>query len=140
MQKVVIDTNVFVSALIQRGFPYLIVNDLFIEGKLDLCISDEVLQEYYLVLSRKKFNKFQDFVSKAETLLADIETKSTKVFPTTKLSIISDKDDNKFLELAEKCKADFLITGNTNDFTIKKYKQTKIVTPREYWENFRPLE
>lgn len=140
MQKVVIDTNVFVSALIQRGFPYLIVNDLFIEGKLDLCISDEVLQEYYLVLSRKKFNKFPDFVNKAETLLADIETKSTKVFPTTKLTIISDKDDNKFLELAEKCKADFLITGNTNDFTIKKYKRTKIVTPREYWENFRPLK
>jgi uncharacterized protein len=140
MQKVVIDTNVLVSALIQRGFPYLIVNDLFLEGKLDLCISDEVLQEYYLVLSRKKFNKFPDFVNKAETLLADIETKSTKVFPTTKLTIISDKDDNKFLELAEKCKADFLITGNTNDFTIKKYKHTKIVAPREYWENFRPLE
>jgi uncharacterized protein len=88
MQKVVIDTNVFISALIQRGFPYLIVNDLFIEGKLDLFISDEVLQEYYLVLSRKKFNRFPDFVNKAETLLANIETKSTKVFPTTKLTII----------------------------------------------------
>jgi putative PIN family toxin of toxin-antitoxin system len=41
MQKVIIDTNVFVSALIQRNYPYLIVRDLFIEEKIQLCVSDE---------------------------------------------------------------------------------------------------
>ena len=80
MQKIVIDTNVFVSALIQRGYSYHIVNEF------------------------------------------------------------SDKDDNKFLELSSQSKADFLITGNTNDFTIKRYKRTKIVTPKEYWENYKPAE
>ena len=138
MQKIVIDTNVFVSGLIQRSFPFLIVNDLFIEGKFELCISDELLQEYLLVLKRKKFNKYIDFTNKAETLITDIETKSIKFLPTNKLTIISDKDDNKLLELAETCNADFLITGNTNDFTITKYKKTRIVTPREYWENYKP--
>jgi putative PIN family toxin of toxin-antitoxin system len=137
MQKIVIDTNVFVSSIIQRGYPYLIVNELFIEGKISLCISDEILQEYYDVLKRRKFEKYPDFVNKAETLLADIESKSTKFLPSKKLTIISDKDDNKFLELALECKADFLITGNTNDFTMKKYKRTKIVTPKEYWENHK---
>lgn len=135
MQKIVIDTNVFVSSIIQRGYPYLIVNELFIEGKISLCISDEILQEYYDVLKRRKFEKYPDFINKAETLLADIESKSTKFSPSKKLTVISDKDDNKFLELSLECKADFLITGNTNDFTIKKYKRTKIVTPKEYWEN-----
>lgn len=137
MQKVVIDTNVFVSALIQRGYPYLIINELFIEGKIDLCISDELLQEYYLVFNRKKFAKYPDFVNKVEILIADIESKSIKFFPKRKLTIISDKDDNKLLELAEEARANFLITGNTNDFTIKKYRRTKIVTPKEYWENHR---
>ena len=42
------------------------------------------------------------------------------------------------LELAEESKADFIITGNTNDFTISEYKTTKIVTPKEYWENHKP--
>jgi len=140
MQKIVIDTNVFVSSLIQRGIPHLIVNDLFIEGKLDLCISDDLLQEYYLVLRRKKFNKYPDFTNKAETLIADIESKSIKFSPTNKLTIVSDKDDNKLLELAEESNADFLITGNTNDFTFKKHKQTRIVTPKEYWENHKPIE
>jgi hypothetical protein len=100
-----------------------------------MCISDEILQEYYDVLKRRKFGKYPDFVNKAETLLADIESKSTKYLPSKKLTVISDKDDNKFLELSLECKADFLITGNTNDFTMKKFKRTKIVTPKEYWEN-----
>ena len=129
MQKLVIDTNVFVSALIQRSYPYLIINDLFAEGKIELCVSDALLEEYYAVLNRKKFAKYAAFLNKAELLTADIESKSFKFIPRKKLTIISDKDDNKLLELADECKADFLITGNTNDFTIKKYKRTKIVTP-----------
>ncbi len=138
MQKIVIDTNVFVSGLIQKSYPYLIISELFVNRKIELCISDELLQEYYLVFKRKKFSKYPDFASRAEILIADLEAKSLRFSPKNKLNIISDKDDNKLLELAEECKADFLITGNTNDFTMKKYKRTKIVTPKEYWDSFRP--
>ena len=56
--------------------------------------------------------------------------------PKAKLNILSDKGDNKLLELISECGADFLVTGNTNDFTMKRFKKTKIVTPREYWENY----
>jgi len=138
MQKVVIDTNVIVSSIIQQGFPYKIVNDLFIEDKIQLCVSDELMAEYYEVLSRPKFAKFLDFFIRAEALLVDIEDKATKFVPTIKLDLISDADDNMILELADKCQADFIITGNTNDFTFPTYKQTKIVTPREYWANYQP--
>jgi len=137
MQKIVIDTNVFVSAIIQRGYSNLIVDTLFIEGKIQLCISDQVLEEYYSVLSRKKFIKYLDFVSKSENILAAIEAKSTWCCPKTKIDVIRDKDDNKFLELANESKANFLITGNTNDFTMKKFKKTFIVTPKEYWEKHK---
>lgn len=138
MQKIVIDTNVFVSALIQRGYPNLILNELFIGEKSKLCISENVVKEYYDVLNRKKFARYPDFIAKAEMLLADIEEKGTKFSPKIKVKIISDKDDNKFLELAAESKADFLITGNTNDFTMEKFRKTKIVSPKEYWENYRP--
>jgi len=47
MRKVVIDTNVFISGLIQRSYPYLIISELFLEGKIHVCISDDLLQEYY---------------------------------------------------------------------------------------------
>ncbi len=96
------------------------------------------MTEYYEVLSPPKFSKFQDFFIRAEFLLADIEAKSTKFIPTIKLQLISDLDDNMILELADECSADFVITGNTTDFTFPAYKQTKIVTSKEYWENHRP--
>lgn len=42
------------------------------------------------------------------------------------------------LELADKCLADFIITGNTTDFTFPTYKNTKIVSPKEYVDNYQP--
>ncbi len=138
MQRVVIDTNVLVSSLIQRGYPNLIINNLFIEQKIELCISEELMAEYYEVLARPKFSKFQDFFKIAESLLVEIENKAIKFVPEITLYLISDDDDNMILELAHTCLADFVITGNTTDFTFPMYLQTKIVTPRDYWENYRP--
>ena len=133
MQRVVIDTNVIVSALIQKSFPYRIIYELFIEDKINLCISKALMAEYYDVLRRPKFAAYYDFIARAETLLADIEAKSTMYIPQISLEIISDKDDNKILELADVCAADYIITGNTNDFTFPTYKNTQIVTPKNYW-------
>ena len=58
--------------------------------------------------------------------------------PKIKLNLISDADDNMVLELADESIADFVITGNTTDFIFPTYKETKIVTPREYWDNHKP--
>lgn len=136
MQKIILDTNVFVSALIQRSYPYYVVNALIADDSLELCISEEVFTEYFEVLNREKFAKYPDFVAKAQTILADIQKRATQYFPLQKLELISDVDDNKFLELAEVSNATYIITGNTNHFTMKEYKQTKIVTPKEFWETY----
>lgn len=138
MQRIVIDTNVIVSSLIQRGYSNLIINNLFIEQKFQLCISDELLAEYYEVLARPKFSKFQDFFIRAEALLVEIEAKATKYIPTITLNLIADDDDNMILELADKCLANFVITGNSKDFTFSTYRKTKIVTPKQYWNNHQP--
>ena len=138
MQRIVIDTNVIISSLIQKSYPYTIVNELFIDDKIDMCVSEELMAEYYDVLRREKFARFHDFFSRAEALLVEIETKATMFKPKIRLNLISDADDNMVLELADECIADFIITGNTTDFIFPTYKETKIVTPREYWENHKP--
>lgn len=94
--------------------------------------------EYFDVLSRPKFARFPDFTNRAENVLTEIGLKAELYKPNFKLDVISDQDDNRILELAEECNADFIITGNTNDFTMSEYKNTKVVTPKEYWENHRP--
>lgn len=83
MQRLVIDTNVFISSLIQRSYPYLITRELFSDNSLQLCISNEVFEEYVDVLNREKFTRFQDFTLKAQTLLTKIEKKANKVFTYT---------------------------------------------------------
>ncbi len=134
MQRIVIDTNVVVSAIIQRGYPHLILENVLLEPQFQICVSEELLLEYYEVLARPKFLKFPDFFLRAEALLAEIQARAIKYFPTIKPDLISDDDDNMILELADECAADFIITGNTNDFTFPNYKTTKIVSPKEFWD------
>ena len=88
------------------------------------------------VLNRPKFSKYPEFITKAEFVLAQIEIIATKYYPKERFKIISDLDDNKFLELAFESKADFIITGNTNDFTMSNFKGTKIINPKDFWDNF----
>jgi hypothetical protein len=138
MQKIVIDTNVIVSSLIQRSYPYRILYGLFVDDKISVCVSEELMSEYYEVPSRPKFARFPDFFARAERLLADIDTKAIKFQPSTSIDLITDKDDNMLLELAEESQADFIITGNSNDFTFRHFKRTTIVSQKEYWEDYAP--
>ena len=138
MQKVVIDTNVIVSALIQKSYPFLIIDELFFENKIQICTSVDLIQEYFDVLTRPKFAIYPDFVKNAEHILSEIGYRGLIYHPSIKLDMLSDIDDNKILELADECEADYIITGNTNDFTMSHYQKTKILTPKDYWENHKP--
>jgi putative PIN family toxin of toxin-antitoxin system len=134
MQKVILDTNVVVSALIQKSYPYLILNNLYFERKIELCVSEDLITEYYEVLNRPKFARYPDFVATANLVLKDIHEHATLFYPSQVLEVIADPDDNLLLELAAESKADYLVTGNTNDFIISSYELTRIISPKEYWE------
>ena len=67
-------------------------------------------------------------------MLIDIQTLGVQLTTTTKVGLIKDEPDNRLLELAETCEAQYLVTGNTNDFTMAEYKRTKIVSPKEFFE------
>jgi putative PIN family toxin of toxin-antitoxin system len=132
--RLILDTNVLVSANIQKGYPYLIVDRVFADPDLELCFSAELFTEYVDVLNREKFAKFPDFYSRVQTLLSDIQTLGVQFTITQKVDLIKDDPDNRLLELAETCEAHYLVTGNVNDFTMTEYKTTKIVSPKEFFE------
>ena len=132
--RLILDTNVLVSSNIKRSYPYFIMDRVFADPNLELCFSSELFIEYVDVLNREKFAKFPDFHSRLQTLLSDIQTFGVRFTTTTKITLIEDDADNQLLELAETCRADYLITGNTNDFTMIEYKGTKIVSPKEFFE------
>ena len=136
MQKIVLDTNVVVASLISNGIPFKIINELAFENKVTVCISGPIFDEYVEVLSRPKFSVFKDFKSRAETFITKIQEVAVKFSPDITLNVISDEADNRFLELSVHAKANYLITGNTNDFTEDKYENVDIVTPREFWVKY----
>lgn len=137
MQKLIVDTNVVVSSLLQKSYPFLVISDVLRSNFITLCVSGPLMNEYQEVLRREKFSKFIDFAARAETLLIDIDRKATFFTPSVTLNVISDVPDNRLLELAVESEADYLITGNSNDFTFSLYEGTRIVSPKEYWELYK---
>lgn len=92
--------------------------------------------EYVNVLNRDKFSKFANFKTKAEVVLNRLREISRFYESDRKIKLLKDEADNKFLELAAASNADFLTTGNTQDFTFTEFEYTKILTPKEYWDNY----
>ena len=138
MQKLILDTNVIVSALISSSIPSKILYELVLTRKVEICLSEEVLAEYVEVLNRDKFSKFANFKTKAQVVLNRLREIATFYQTDRKIEVLTDTSDNKFLELAAVSSADYLTTGNTLDFTITEFEYTKILTPREYWDNYAP--
>jgi uncharacterized protein len=122
--------------MLSNGLPSQIIEELVLDQKVRVCLSDAILDEYFDVLSRPKFAKIRGFKSKVDIVLTVLDEIAEKYSPSIKVGVIKDKDDNKFLELALVSKADAIITGNTADFTMNDFEGTKIMTPREYWEYY----
>lgn len=130
MLKIVIDTNVIVSAALHtESLPALLLS-LALEDKARLFISPDLLSEYQSVLPRARFKLDPKEI---EGLMRKITQKATLVKTTEPLNVIKgDEKDNRILECALKAKANFIITGNKRHFPFEEFKGIKIVTPREF--------
>lgn len=133
MHKIVIDTNILVSAILSKSYPYSIVHDLIFQEKVISFTSDNVLSEFYSVIEYPKFKKYPGFILNAKNVVDGLFRFSILVQPTVFVDVLKDKSDNKFLDVALSCRADFLITGNSKDFTFKSFENTRIISPESYW-------
>ena len=130
MIRVVIDTNVVVSAMLRSGgFPDAIFN-LAVDRVIQLYISAPILAEYEEVLRRPRLDIHPD---KVTTALARIREAAELVNPTTTVTAASDPDDNIFLECAEAAEAQYVVTGNIKDFP-EAWAGARIVMPRQFLE------
>ena len=130
MTRVVLDTNVVVSALLARHGNEAQVLRLLFTGVLQPCVSEAVLAEYTSVLRRRKFKNLSRIVI-GDVLMGLSRGHFVRTEHT--LAISPDPSDNRFLECAEASNADFLVTGNKRHFPAV-WKKTKIVKARELLE------
>ena len=124
MMKLVIDTNVIISAaLSDKGNPAHIIN-MISEGKLQLYYNEQILSEYSEVLSRKKFMFTLD---KQILLLNKIVELGVIYEPVISVSPMPDEEDRIFYDTAKESGA-FLITGNKKHYPDEPF----IMTPSDF--------
>lgn len=133
--KLVLDTNVLVSAHLNPDGLERLVLILALTPPARMFISPDILLEYREVLHRKhlKINP-----AHADRSLRLIQARTELVMPTRRVSIATDPTDNCFLECAEEAGVDYFVTGNKRHFP-KSWKGTKIVNARELLASIETL-
>lgn len=123
--RVVIDTNVIVSGILNpHGSPGRIVNALLSEA-ITVLHDDRILSEYREVLLRPTFG-FSS--SDVDVLLDFVESSGEHVSAEPLALILPDPNDLPFLEVAASGSADALITGNIKHFKPRRGQHSVLVT------------
>jgi|SRR3990167_4423530 len=129
MPRLVLDTNVIVSAIIFGGKPEIILN-LIQQGNIEGFISRFIITETCGIL-RQKFKHTEAEIEDAEAI---IKKSFSLVEPDFSINIVKQyPPDNKILACAIAAKADYLVSGDKKHLLLlKKIKNIPIVSPDQF--------
>jgi putative PIN family toxin of toxin-antitoxin system len=132
--RVVLDTNVMVSALLRpRSVPRQAYDFSIAKGQL--LVSETTLQEIREVIQRPKFRKYVTLEQRAEFLAALVRDAEI-VSASQVIQACRDSKDGKFLELSIAGKATHLITGDQDLLALHPFRGVDILTPQRFLELF----
>ncbi len=128
--RIVLDTNVFISSFF-GGNPRTII-DLWKDGRLTLCLSQDIFDEYIEVLRRLGL----DNTPELEELLKLFATGFHIVFTTRtpEIHVVADPDDDKFIACVLALKAGCVVSGDKALVDVRLYQGISIFTSREFLE------
>jgi uncharacterized protein len=128
IQKVVVDTNVLISAFGWGGKPLQIMG-LLERGVLRNCVSEHTLKELIAALAYPKLA----FSHATQTnILEFILAYSDLYDPIERISAAPDPDDNKFLECASAAHARLIITGDKRFLSLKRHGGIRVLSPEDF--------
>ncbi|MFH1703240.1 MAG: putative toxin-antitoxin system toxin component, PIN family [Nitrospirota bacterium] len=126
--RVVLDTNVIVAAFATKG----LCLDIF-----EVCLLDHsiIISGYILLeVKEKLIDKIHLPQSSANDIVSYLRNQAEVVMPEeVHESVCRDKDDINIIGTALSGNARFIITGDEDLLSLKKYKNIAILTPREFW-------
>ena len=125
---VVLDTNIFISAVFWEGKPYAIVKNA-INQDIIVFISNYIIEEIRKVLVRD-FNlekqEIDDIVNAVLYFTHLIEPRGAVTF------IKDDPKDDKILDCAIACNAEFIVSQDNHLLNLKTFRGIRIVSPEEF--------
>lgn len=132
--KVVIDTNVLISALIGPTSVPAQVLDLIASQTIMPFMSAETQSELYRVLGYKKIQKALEITpEKAQELAESIVLNCQMIHSDMAVMVIEeDESDNRYIEVALAAKAAYVITGDHHLLKLEEYSGIEILTPAQF--------
>ena len=127
--KIVIDTNLWISYLITKGFKRL--DKLIFTNKARLIFSQELIDEFIAVSKRPKFRNYFSSYDVAK-LLELFDTYGEFVKVKSNIKVCRDLKDNFLLSLSVDSQADYLITGDKDLLEIKNFGKTRILSIADF--------
>ena len=125
--RVVLDTNILISAYVFGGKPGQ-VNNMVIDKRIIPFISPTLLAE----LTDTLLKKFDFGITRIEQIERIVNRHFNIVYPAKNIYVARDEDDNRVLEAAVEGKCDYVITGDIDLLSIGKFKRVKIVTADQF--------
>lgn len=131
--QVVLDTNVWLSAILWGGLPDLILQQIE-TGKLQAIVSEEILTELARTLERPKLQKrLQQLGLEDNAVMLAVRQKVT-IVPTIRIQVpdLRDPKDEIILAAAVAGNADAIITGDEDLLVLVKVQGIPILSPRDF--------
>ena len=131
--RVVLDTNIFVSAtLIKDGNEDRILR-AWQRGEFELVLSQDILKEIGRALLYEKLRRFRWMTEEEITLLLQLlAEESVLVFGKVVARASRDPDDDKFLAAAVEGGAKYVVTGDKNLLDLKHYRSVEVISPAAF--------
>ena len=133
MIKIVLDTNIIISAFGWSGNEYNILQKVM-NKELLLVLSPEILDEYKRILLLQRLEFQEDEVEEFISALLEVAELIYPIYNKQSSIAIRDKDDIKFIICAIESKADYIITGDNDLLVIDKYNSIQIISSKNFLE------
>ncbi len=139
--RVVLDTNVVVSATLVRGGNEDRILRAWQRGAFELVLSPQILEEMGRVLAHERFQK-RRWMAEDEiiSLLQSLAQQSVLVTGRVTVVVSRDPEDDKFLGAAIEGDARYVVTGDRDLLDLKTYRDVQIVTPAAFLKLLRPAQ
>ena len=129
--RIVLDSNVLLSALFSHGLCESLFDECFLSPRLILYTSEAILREF----RDRAVSKFHIPTEEADSTADFLRTHSNVIEPAPVTpEACRDPNDLPVLGTAQAVTADFLVTGDKDLIVFKRFGKTEIVSPRQFYE------
>ena len=136
--RVVIDTNVLLVSISSRS-PYHLIYRSFIDGLYTLCVTTDMLDEYAEILSQKLGQERSLYVLESIDNFPNVKS-FTRYYRWELITV--DPDDNKFVDAALACNADYIVTNDGHFDVLKNvpFPKVNVISADEFLALLLPLK